>query len=567
MATSKNIRDFAREYRHAVIPNGHRRPSGGSQFHLDNLAAFVSTSPQIHDGLIVEKLVRVLAGITRQEVLLIRLLPSDAGEPAKDWSPLNSLPFDRFAFADQLQRIDNGVQRLFVRVNGHSGERKYLSALLGHCARFFGHVIVHASPSAGRGPVTECIRRSRHAYALVRQVEESFANYRNYNSWLTKRGKARRTYLKPILCLGDDELPRTQEDICQSLGTPAHHLLRDCPNERHTARLHRGCAWPGGFCFDLRRLAREIGGCRIGIAFSSGGAKGFAHVGVIQALEENGLEVDMIAGCSMGAYIGALWAAGHDSRFIRDKALENQGRWGRWKLIDPVFPPRRGFIGGDKIRKLLVKSIGTAHFCDLLRPLRVVATNLTTLERTVFDSGEVATAVHASSAIPGVCVPVGIDGEQYVDGGVIDPLPVDLLREEGIEKVIAVNTVPTPELMHQVRERDLRLQARLRNRPWWHRIFNQQFNYFADGNILDIIQQCFTGAQIPNAEEACRNADVVIRPINVYGSWHDFNRPRKYIALGCRVTTELLPELKALGKPLENRHEYQTIDHPMATAA
>jgi NTE family protein len=567
MPTPKNIRDFAREYRQAVIPNGHHKPSRGSQFHLDNLAAFIATSPQIHDGLIVEKLVRVLAGTTKRQILLIRLLPSDAGEPAKDWSPLNSLPFDRFAFADRLQQIGDGVRRLFVRVNGHPGERKYLSAVLGHCARFFGHVIVHVSPTAGRGPVTECIRRSKYAYALVQQCEESFGNYRRYNSWLTKRGKARRTYLKPILCLGDDELPRTEEDIYQSIGSPAHHLLRDCPSERHSVRLNLGCEWPGGFCFDLRRLAREISGCRIGLALSSGGAKGFAYVGVIQALEENGIEVDMIAGCSMGAYIGALWAAGHDSRFIRHKAFENNGRWGKWKLIDPVYPPRRGFIGGDKIKRLLGKSIGKAHFCDLLRPLRVVATNLATLERKVFNSGEVAMAVHASSAIPGVCVPVEIDGEHYVDGGIIDPLPVDILREEGIEKVIAVNTVPTPQLMRQTRERALRLEAKLRNRPWWRRIFNQQFNYFADGNILDIIQQCFTGAQIPNAEEACRNADVVIRPINVEGSWHDFNRPRKYIALGRRVTTGLLPELKALSKPMENRHEYQTIDHPMATAA
>lgn len=567
MPTPKNIRDFAREHRRTVIPNGHHKSQGGSQFHLDNLAAFVSTSPQIHDVFIVEKLARVLAGISQQEVLLIRLLPSDAGEPAKDWSPLNSLPFDSFAFTDQLQQLGDRVVRLFVRVNSHTSERRYLSALLGHCSRFFRHVIVHLCPLAGRDPVTECIRRSRYAFALVQQFDESFANYRHYNSWLKKSGKARRTYLKPILCLGDDELPRTQEDIYQAIGSPAHHLLRDCPDERHASRLSLGCDWPGGFCFDLRRLAREIGGCRIGLALSSGGAKGFAYVGVIQVLEENGIEVDMIAGCSIGAYIGALWAAGHDSSFIRHKALEYSGRWGKWKLIDPVFPPRRGFIGGNKIRKLLRKSIGSANFCDMLRPLRVVTTNLATLERKVFNSGEVATAVLASCAIPGVCVPVEIDGEQYVDGGVVDPLPVDLLREEGIERVIAVNAVPTPELMRQTHERALRLEARLRNRPWWRRIFNQQFNYFADGNILDIIQQCFTGAQIPNAEEACRNADVVIRPINGDGSWLDFNRPRKYIALGRRMTMELLPELKALTKPKENRHEYETIDNPMATAA
>lgn len=557
----KNIRDFAREYRNTGFLTGADKPQ--PSIRLDNLSAIVSTSPQIRDDIIVEQLCRALHGLVREEILLIRLLPSEAGEPPKDWSPLNSLPYDRFAFANQLQTVGEGVKRLFVRVNGSAGERKYLAALIGHCARFFRHVVAHVSVKAGRGPVVECIRRAKHAFALVQQHEESFRNYREYNAWLTKRGKARRVYLKPVVCLGYDELSRTQEDNYGSLGAPTYHYLRECPHEGY-----RGSAYHvEGFRFDLRRLAREIAGCRIGLALSSGGAKGFAYVGVIQALEENGIEVDMIAGCSMGAYIGALWATGHDSRFIRDRAEELQGRWGRWRLMDPVFPPRRGFLGGNKIKKLLRKSVGQAHFCDMVRPLRVVTTNLHTLERKVFDSGEVATAVHASCAIPGVCVPVEIEGEEYVDGGVIDPLPVHLLREEGIEKVIAVNTVPTPELMKEVRERALRLEAKMARRPWWRRLFNRQFNYFADGNILDIIQQCFTGAQIPNAEEACRRADVVIRPINLDGSWHDFNRPRKYIALGRRVTNEHLSELKALTAPTEIRHEYQTTDLTMATAA
>src|SRR6266481_8512771 len=80
----------------------------------------------------------------------------------------------------------------------------------------------------------------------------------------------------------------------------------------------------------------------------------------------------------------------------------------------------------------------------MVRPLRVVATNLASLDRSVFSSGEVAQAVHASSAIPGACIPVNIDGELYIDGGIADPLPVDVLQEMGIERIIAVNTIPTP---------------------------------------------------------------------------------------------------------------------------
>ncbi len=548
--------------------SSYRAPETGP-FQLENVSAFISTFPGMGLGVddLIERLAETLVEVTSGKTLLIRLQPASPGEPSRDWSPLHSLPFNSFAFAGQLQSLPGGVNRLFLRVNGESADRKYLNAFLGHCSRFFAHVLVQMEPEVGRGPMTECVRRARLAYALVRQSDTSYARFREYNGWLKKSGKARRVYLKPALCLSAGELAQTQEDIHRAIGATIHIYLRDCPEDDQTTRLRLGCDWPGGFCFDLRRLAREIGRCRIGLALSSGGAKGFAYVGVIQALEKHGIEVDAIAGCSMGAYIGALWAYGYDSKYILHKALELHGRWGLWKLIDPVFPPRRGFIRGEKIKNMLKASIGDAQFCDLLRPLKVVAANLETLESRVFDTGDVATAVQASAAIPGVCVPVEIDGETYVDGGVVNPLPVNLLRQQGIEKVIAVNTIPTPALMRCARERAREQVARYRAKPWWKRLLNRQLNYFAAGNILDIIQQSFIGAQIPNAEEACRHADVVLRPINFDGTWHDFNRPRKYIALGRRVTLEHLDELKALTKPNMVHHEYETINHAMATAA
>lgn len=567
MAAPKNIRSLGRQHRHTRFYADPRRTRAGSPLQIENLTTFLSTSRRIHDLPIIEKLAHAVHAASNAEVLLVRLLPAEPGEGPHEWSPLNTVPYDRFAFANQLQTIAHGVKRLFMRVGSEAGDRRYVTAVLGHCARFFKHVLVHAESDAGRGPVTECIRRARLAYALVAQDVDSFARYREYNAWLTHNEKARRAYLKPVLCLGSEEMPQTREDLRPALGTTVHLYLRDCPREDHSTRIQLDADWPGGLHFDLRRWAREIARCRIGLALSSGGAKGFAHIGVIQVLEEHGIEVDLIAGSSMGAYVGSLWAAGHNARFIRDKAMELQGRWGWWKLLDPVFFPRRGFITGNKIRKLLMQSIGDAQFCDLVRPLKVVTTNLETLEREVFDAGEVAAAVQASAAIPGVCSPVKIAGEYYVDGGVVDPLPVRLLREEGIERIIAVNTMPTPDLMRRARELEHIRTRRLKARPWWRRFLDRQFNYCATGNIIDIIQQSFTGAQIPNSEDACRNADVVIRPINLDGSWHDFHRPRKYIALGRRTALAQLPELKALTRPMEKDHEHETPLYPMATAA
>src|SRR2546428_3270068 len=163
-------------------------------------------------------------------------------------------------------------------------------------------------------------------------------------------------------------------------------------------------------------VEREKGRYRVGLALSSGGARGLAHIGVIQVLEENGIEVDVIAGCSMGAYIGAVWAFGHDGVAMERLARQVEHRWGLFELIDPFILPRQGFLRGEKVKSRLKCSIGDVHFSELVRPLRIVATNLTTLELAVFSSGEGAPAGHASSPVPGACLSRNIYGGQSIGG-------------------------------------------------------------------------------------------------------------------------------------------------------
>lgn len=306
---------------------------------------------------------------------------------------------------------------------------------------------------------------------------------------------------------------------------------------------------------------------RVGLALSSGGAKGLAHIGIIQVLEENGIPVDVVVGCSMGAYVASVWAKGYDGRQMESLAREIESRWGWLHLIDPVFPPRVGFIRGEAVKKRLKKSIGDAQFSDLVRPLRIVATNLQTLERVVFSSGEVAEAVHASCAIPGLCVPVKIGSETYIDGGITDPMPVDVLKELGVDRIIAVNTIPTPAYLGCCREME-REQADLRpRRAWFLRALNKHLNYFAHGNILDNLLNAFYGAQMSVAEAACRQAHLVLRPLACDASWHDFTHPCKYIALGRRVALERLDEIKTLVTATVSSDEHNSAQLPMAQAA
>ncbi|MBI4661613.1 MAG: patatin-like phospholipase family protein [Verrucomicrobia bacterium] len=305
----------------------------------------------------------------------------------------------------------------------------------------------------------------------------------------------------------------------------------------------------------------------MGLALSSGGAKGLAHIGVIQVLEENAIPIDVVAGCSMGAYIAAVWARGYDGEQMERLAREIEGRWSWLSLIDPVFPPRAGFIRGQAVKKRLKKSIGEAEFADTVRPLRIIATNLSTLERVVFSEGEVAAAVHASCAIPGLCVPVEIGGDTYIDGGITDPLPVDVLRDMGVQRILAVNAIPTPAYLGCCREME-REQAELRpKRGWLLAALNRHLNYFARGNILNNLLNAFYGAQTRVAEIASQKADLVLRPLACDAHWHDFTHPAKYIALGRRIAEEHLDEIKSLARTKDSSDEHHPAHITMATAA
>ena len=560
--TEKSVWDLRR----AELLTSLARPPQAVFNRSGRLTGLAAASRRLPDRLLAESLAEMLGPVTGTKVLLLHLVPSEAEATAKVWNPLHSLPNGGFAFADQLQHLDH-FARLTLRVTNHPAERAFLAAFLGHCTRHFGHVLALVAPEAPRAALAEVAARATDTFILAQQTVDSLFEFNQLARELAAARAGEVTNLKLVLCLDHDEVPQPTEDFLKQIGQPAHLNLRESPASVDALHAHCGGPWPMAFKFDLRRLAREIGRCRVGLALSSGGAKGLAHIGVLQVLEEHGIEVDFVAGTSMGSYIGALWAFGHDGQFIERKARELEGKWGLLKLIDPAFPPRRGFIQGHAIRERLERSIGNARFEQLARPLRVVTTRFDTLERVVFDTGEVAPAVLASCAIPSVFVPVRLGGETYIDGGVSDPLPVDVLREAGVERVIAVNIIPTPAFLRCAREHE-REQIEMKRRGFhFLRLLNQQINYFAYGNILDVTQRAVIGGQIRAAEDACRQADVVLRPLACDSRWHDFSNPGKYISLGRRVAEENLADIKQLVNRKEPTHEHHTPHHELAAAA
>jgi NTE family protein len=282
---------------------------------------------------------------------------------------------------------------------------------------------------------------------------------------------------------------------------------------------------------------------RIGLALSSGGARGLAHIGVLQVLEENKIPIAAVSGTSMGAYVGGLWCSGLSGKQLRDLAATVVSARDRVQLIDAVLPPRRGFIGGERILERLRETLGYRTFAELERPFLAIATELATLERAVLDEGDVASAILASIAVPGIVVPVTRDGVEYIDGGVCDPLPVRILRQTfGVEFVIGVNVLPPVGTLRRPR-RDRALLS-----PWgrFKHSLNEQLNLFAPGNLLDILREAALGSQMRLVGRSCCEADVLIPAFGQGLAAHDYHRFEYYIEIGRRAATEALPNIRLL---------------------
>jgi NTE family protein len=297
------------------------------------------------------------------------------------------------------------------------------------------------------------------------------------------------------------------------------------------------------------------GSLKMGLALSSGGASGLAHIGVLQVFEENEIEIHAIAGTSMGAYIGALWAAGFSGNALQDLAAEIRDRRRLWKLADPLFPPMKGLFRGHKARAHLERSLGDLRFEDLERQLLVVTVDLDSKERLVPRRGRIAEAVHASCAMPGIVAPVMLDGHRCVDGGVIDPLPVSVLRKyTDVDRVIAVSVIPTfadveEGRVHQDDEPEL---------VWWRRAgasFNAHVNLLAPGNVVDTFRQSIRAAQIRLAHESAKRADLCLHPEQIEAEWHDYPSYQRFIDAGRKVATERLDEIRKLLEPPSNENE------------
>lgn len=258
---------------------------------------------------------------------------------------------------------------------------------------------------------------------------------------------------------------------------------------------------------------------RVGLALGSGAARGLAHIGVLEVLEREGIPIDMIAGTSAGAVIGALYAQGKNANLIKSLALD-LSRKRLASLVDLALP-KTGFIRGKKIKSLLELFIGgDIQFSDLSMPLACVATDIQTGEEVVIKQGSVLEGVRASISIPVIFTVVKKKGRYLVDGGLVNPVPVRVLKEMGADFIIAVNVIP------DIRERIQRVKDS------------------KEPNIINIIMQSIYISSYSLVKVSLEDADIVIEPQVSHIGYGDFHHAQDCILQGEVAAQGSIPKIK-----------------------
>jgi NTE family protein len=247
---------------------------------------------------------------------------------------------------------------------------------------------------------------------------------------------------------------------------------------------------------------------RIGLALGGGAARGFAHIGVLQVLEEQGIKPDIVVGTSAGSVVAALYAAGKTPAELTTMAMTLDES----TITDWVFPGR-SLLKGEALAKFVRNLTGGKQIESMRIPLGIVAADLQTGQPILFRKGDPGTAVRASSSVPGVFAPVKIGDHEYIDGGAVSPIPVRYARQMGAEIIIAVDISAIPEGQ-------------------------------STKGAVDILLQTFNIMGHAISQYELKDADVVMRPkLEGIGS-AEFSARRLSILAGREAALMVMPQLK-----------------------
>jgi NTE family protein len=293
----------------------------------------------------------------------------------------------------------------------------------------------------------------------------------------------------------------------------------------------------------IRRITRQIGDCLVGLAVGVGVAYGLCHIGVFKVIEEEEIPVDVIAGSSIGALLASLWATGRSAQEILEITKEFKGPKYVWRgFVDLTFPSI-GFIKGNKLYNFLKKYLGNKTFSDVKLPLKIIASDVKRKEPRVLDKGLLVDAIMASCAMPGIFRPFNFSEKMLMDGGVICPLPTEVLFKMGVRKIIAVNVTPSKD--DALREYE-KIKEQIAVKPTdWRKWFSlrQYFRNIFKTNIIDIIFSSIEVMQSELVEKESQLADIVLHPDTSGLSWLELNRSEDFAKRGEEETRRNLDKI------------------------
>ncbi len=271
----------------------------------------------------------------------------------------------------------------------------------------------------------------------------------------------------------------------------------------------------------IRRIARRVGDCLVGLALGVGVAYGFCHIGVLKVIEEERIPIDVISGSSVGALIASLWVTGRSSAEILQITREFKEPRYVWGLVDLTFP-FLGFIKGNKLYRFLKKYLGNKTFYDVKLPLKIIASDVKRKEPIILEKGLLADAIMASCTMPGVFTPFKFKQGFLFDGGITSPLPTEPLFKMGVKKIIAVNVTPS-------REDVLKQYEKIKETK------TSSGHYYQNKlktNILDIIFSSIEVMQSEVAQKEAQLADIVLHPDTSGMYWLELHRAEEFAKRG-----------------------------------
>ncbi len=529
---------------------------------------------------------------TDKKVLLLSL-SSDINDPLTN---LVDIVYDHQKIIESIQKGKLPIDVLAVKFDSND------HGLLGKISQFVSapandyNYIVFDLPNQADDVVIRTLVQSDRVYLVTLEREQDLEMTRHVIDKLAEQLKDRfQTDKVQVVISGvrQDNILKPDE-IKKFLNYDVFlkfpHLT---PEEYKSENIYEGFnivrVDPGSeYAFFLQRLSRQISGSLIGLVLGGGAALGLAHIGVIRILERENIPIDIVVGSSMGALLGGLWAAGHKADDIEKFAREFENKSALLKIFDPPFEralvmftlvallfmfkffvlgllflslaiplsvPVSGLIRGLAIKHWLKGKINDKTFHQVKIPLKCIAYDLYRRQEIVIDDGSLAEAISKSIAVPGVFRPVMESGQMIIDGGVINPLPTNVLINGGVKKIIAVNVLQSPQEVswgqNEENER-MTLQAKISfsQHPFQYTAFRlgKLINRIFTPNIADIVVRTLQASEYFLAEMSGKQADVLIHPDLKGINWFELYKAGEIIKRGQEAALKHLPSIKSLVK-------------------